>query len=257
MAMNNYHTHTCRCGHASGTDREYVEKAVAEGFSVFGFSDHSPWPYEDFRSRIRMDASELDSYIGSISELKREFSGSIDLRIGLECEYFPGYISWLRDIIAEKDLDYVILGNHFMLDERTGIYAGSITEAKDMYDYLDISIKALETGLYAYFAHPDLVFTSVGEFDDVCRDVSLRICEASKALGIPLEYNLLGERKRSAGMFRGLGYPCHEFWEIVREEEADVIIGLDAHSPDHVEMAFMQEEAGRLKAEGFNILDSL
>lgn len=255
--MKNYHTHTYRCGHAVGTDREYVEKAVAEGFSVFGFTDHSPWPYEDFKSRIRMDVSELDGYIGSLSELKREFSDSIDLKIGLECEYFPEYIPWLKDTMAEKDLDYVILGNHYILDERTGIYVGSITSAKDMYDYLDASIKALETGLYSYFAHPDLVFTSVGEFDAACHDVSARICEASKALGIPLEYNLLGVRKRSAGMFHGLGYPCHGFWEIVKEEGADVIVGLDAHSPDQIEMAFLQEEIGRLKAEGFRVMESL
>ena len=255
--MKNYHTHTYRCGHAVGTDREYVEKAVAEGFSVFGFTDHSPWPYEDFKSRIRMDVSELDGYIGSLSELKREFSDSIDLKIGLECEYFPEYIPWLKDTMAEKDLDYVILGNHYILDERTGIYVGSITSAKDMYDYLDAYIKALESGLYSYFAHPDLVFTSVGEFDAACHDVSARICEASKALGIPLEYNLLGVRKRSAGMFHGLGYPCHGFWEIVKEEGADVIVGLDAHSPDQIEMAFLQEEIGRLKAEGFRVMESL
>ena len=255
--MRNYHTHTCRCGHAAGSDREYVEKAVSEGFSVFGFSDHSPWPYEDFRSRIRMDVSELDGYIGSLSGLKREFSDSLELKIGLECEYFPEYIPWLRDIIAEKDLDYVILGNHFILDERTGIYAGSITSAKDMYDYLDASIKALETGIYTYFAHPDLVFTSVDRFDAACRDVSMRICEAAKALGVPLEYNLLGIRKRSAGMFHGLGYPCQSFWEIAKEEGTDVIVGLDAHDPDQIEMAFLQEEIGRLKAEGFHVVESL
>ena len=255
--MNNYHTHTYRCGHAVGTDREYVEKAVEEGFGVFGFTDHSPWPYEDFKSRIRMDVSELDGYIGSLSELKREFSDSIDIKVGLECEFFPEYISWLRDTVEEKGLDYVILGNHYILDERTGIYVGSITSAKDMYDYLDVSIKALETGLYAYFAHPDLVFTSVSEFDATCRDVSLRICEASKALGIPLEYNLLGVRKRRSGMFHGLGYPCQGFWEVVREEDAEVIVGLDSHSPDQIEMAFIQEEAGRLKDEGYKVLDSL
>ena len=36
----NYHTHTVRCGHAEGTDREYAEKAVERGLTHLGFSDH-------------------------------------------------------------------------------------------------------------------------------------------------------------------------------------------------------------------------
>ena len=43
----------------------------------------------------------------------------------------------------------------------------------------------------------------------------------------------------------------------MKEEGADVIVGLDAHSPDQIEMAFLQEEIGRLKAEGFRVMESL
>ena len=41
----NYHTHTWRCMHASGTEREYVEKAIEGGLKILGFSDHTPMPY--------------------------------------------------------------------------------------------------------------------------------------------------------------------------------------------------------------------
>ncbi|MBQ6671978.1 MAG: hypothetical protein IJM73_01995, partial [Spirochaetales bacterium] len=64
----NYHTHTTRCNHAKGTDREYVEKAVSEGFAVLGFSDHTPWPYgpDDFTAHRRMELSQLPEYIASV-----------------------------------------------------------------------------------------------------------------------------------------------------------------------------------------------
>ena len=39
----NYHTHTTRCKHANGTEREYIEKAIEAGYQVLGFSDHSPY----------------------------------------------------------------------------------------------------------------------------------------------------------------------------------------------------------------------
>ena len=34
----NYHTHTARCGHASGTDEQYVEAAIGQQFDVLGMS---------------------------------------------------------------------------------------------------------------------------------------------------------------------------------------------------------------------------
>ena len=56
----NYHTHTIRCNHAKGTEREYIEQAIKEGFKILGFSDHVPQPYpEDFYSWLRMRMSEL------------------------------------------------------------------------------------------------------------------------------------------------------------------------------------------------------
>ena len=39
--MINMHTHTARCMHARGEDREYVEKAIEAGFEVLGMSDHA------------------------------------------------------------------------------------------------------------------------------------------------------------------------------------------------------------------------
>ena len=52
----NYHTHTIRCNHAKGTEREYIEQAIKEGFKILGFSDHVPQPYpDDFYSWIRED----------------------------------------------------------------------------------------------------------------------------------------------------------------------------------------------------------
>ena len=41
----NYHTHTWRCRHADGTEREYVETAIEAGLKILGFSDHTPQVY--------------------------------------------------------------------------------------------------------------------------------------------------------------------------------------------------------------------
>ena len=38
-----FHSHTTRCCHASGSMEAYVEQALAKGIQEFGFSDHSHW----------------------------------------------------------------------------------------------------------------------------------------------------------------------------------------------------------------------
>ena len=53
----NYHTHTPRCNHAVGTEREYVENALEAGLQILGFSDHSPYIFPgDYYSGFRMRA---------------------------------------------------------------------------------------------------------------------------------------------------------------------------------------------------------
>ena len=39
-----YHSHTFRCGHAVGTDEEYVKKAIEGHYEILGFSDHVMLP---------------------------------------------------------------------------------------------------------------------------------------------------------------------------------------------------------------------
>lgn len=35
--LHNYHTHTARCNHAQGEDRQYVEEAIKAGMKRLGF----------------------------------------------------------------------------------------------------------------------------------------------------------------------------------------------------------------------------
>ena len=36
MFLHNYHTHTKRCHHAVGEDREYIESAIQSGLKTLG-----------------------------------------------------------------------------------------------------------------------------------------------------------------------------------------------------------------------------
>jgi histidinol-phosphatase (PHP family) len=84
MLKTNWHTHTNRCGHAVGTDEEYVIAAIQAGVKTLGFSDHAA--YHTPRPRSRMDFELKDDYFSSITSLKEKYRDQITLYLGMECE---------------------------------------------------------------------------------------------------------------------------------------------------------------------------
>lgn len=232
----NYHTHTTRCFHARGTDEDFVKAAIEAGFDEIGFADHSPWPFKDYVSGMRMHENELEDYCNSIKSLKKKYKDSISIKLGLECEYFPKYMPWLRRMIEKHSIDYVILGHHFSVDEPGSIYNGNIKKPQELYSYKDNILEAMETGIFSYVAHPDIFMRGYPVFDEHCRKISEDIINKSVETGIPLEYNLLGlSHIRREGV---KDYPYPDFWDMVSAMKAPVTVGIDAHEPE----AFLDRE---------------
>jgi histidinol phosphate phosphatase HisJ family len=232
----NYHTHTSRCKHAVGTDEEYVLAAIEAKFDILGFSDHTPWEYDsNFKSRIRMLPNQIDEYINSIKLLREKYRGLIDLKIGLECEYFPDYLSWLKKLLNSKEIDYIILGNHYHRTDENGGYNGNKTnDIRKLRKYVDDCIKAIDTGLYSYIAHPDLIyFDSNSKY---YKEEITRLCQYASKHQMILEYNL-------NGILTKRNYPSNVFWEIAAKEGCLVIIGYDAHFPDTLKESAVHKKA--------------
>lgn len=231
----NYHTHTTRCHHATGSDESYVISAIKAGFDEIGFSDHAPWKFDgNYRSNMRMTLKEFEDYYGSLKHLQAKYKDKISIKIGLEVEYFEKYMPWMKKFIKDQKLDYVIFGNHFCDSEEYGFYYGaSIHDSEGMNHYIEDAIKGMESGIYAYLAHPDLFMRSYGEWDEVCEEASERICQRAKELNFILEYNLAG--KMFGDKIHEIQYPHPKFWEIAGKYQCKAIIGVDAHHNQDLE----------------------
>ena len=224
----NYHTHTTRCLHAEGTDEAYVRAADAGGFGVLGFSDHSPWPYRDgFESGIRMPLSQLGDYARSVRSLREQYAGKVDVRLGLEAEYYPEFEGWLRDACREHGVSFLLFGNHFDNPGEEG-YFGYASTVSDLRRYAARAEMGLSSGLFDCLAHPDLFMQGYARFDENCRAASRDVCAAARACGVPLEFNLSGFYNTWR---RGAGYPAPGFWQVAAKEGVSAIVGLDAHKP--------------------------
>lgn len=255
--MKNYHTHTYRCMHANGKDEEYVLAAIQAGYEVLGFSDHSPWKYDsDFVASVRMPLSQFNDYYKSISDLKEKYKDQIEIKIGLECEYYPKYQNWLKEFAKENQLDYLIFGNHYYETDEKSQYFGSCAKDNRMLDkYVESTIEGLETGMYCYLAHPDL-YLRARKWDSYCAQAAHKICAYCKEHDVIMEYNLAGLR---FSILRGvMEYPHDEFWKIAASYGNKVIIGVDAHSPKHLEDPSLFEFARKKLTEfGLEIVDEI
>lgn len=223
----NYHTHTTRCKHARGSERDYIEAAIAAGMKILGFADHVPCPFTDgFVSGIRMDMKDAADYITKIRKLQEEYADRIQILVGFEAEYMPQYFDEQIAHFDKLGIDYMIMGQHFLTSEQQGPYTGARTESEEfLTEYVDRVIAGMKTGRFVYLAHPDLV-NYRGDSAIYEREIR-RMCEALKELHIPLEINLLG-------LLEHKHYPREEFWEIAGSVGNDVILGIDAHWPEQI-----------------------
>ncbi|MGL5649267.1 MAG: histidinol-phosphatase [Clostridium sp.] len=228
----NFHTHTTRCLHATGSDEEYILEAIKSGYKILGFSDHAPYP--DNRFLYRMQFEELDEYYNSIFKLKEKYKNKIEIRIGLEIEYNSEFNSYYEELL--KKFDYLVLGQHVTPFEGEFINNFELDNTDDYVKYA-LSVKeALETGYFAFLAHPDLIFLNKFSLDAngiLAREI---ILDAAVQNNTILEFNANGIRR---GLFKYLDgerypYPDYRFWELVSKRNIKVLISADAHDPSNL-----------------------
>lgn len=230
MVKSNWHTHTSRCGHAKGSDEEYVINAIKAGVKRLGFSDHAPYPGV-FGGRIRMEYEELEDYVSSVKYLKEKYKNEIEIYLGLEVEYFDDQLEVLTKY--RKELDYLILGQHSFTTKDENSYF--IKDEEGLTTYCDLIEKACEIGLIDYIAHPDVCLWSYPVIDDAVIKAAERLADISLKYNVPLEANcgsgvLVGKQRYLDG-FR-YGYPVKEVFEMFSKKGCKVLIGLDIHDPD-------------------------
>ncbi len=228
MLKTNWHTHTSRCGHAVGTDEEYVTAAIQAGVRTLGFSDHAA--YHVPRPGTRMNIELVDDYISSINHLKNKYQDQIDLYLGMECEYFES--EWETLSRYRREFDYVILGQHDLWLDGPDVYRELTTE--QVFQYIDLIETACSLNFCDYVAHPDVFMWGYPGVDDTVRTAASRLADISVKYDMPMELNCGSGVKRGPREFTdGLryAYPVRIFFEEFAKKHCPVIVGLDIHDP--------------------------
>jgi len=249
------HNHTTRCNHATGTVDEYIQKAISLGIDIYGFSEHAPM---DFDQKYRISFEEMSSYEGEILQAKERYKDSIDIHLGYEVDFLPGYID---DRVLNAKVDYLIGSVHFLdkwgFDNPEFIGQWESRDIDDIYkEYFEAISTMAKSGLFDIVGHFDLIkvfkFLPKADIRVLAKDALQEI----KISGMTLEINSAGLRKPI-----GEAYPSKSILELAYEMDIPITFGSDAHSVEQVgfgydEVLALAKDVGYSQAVTFKNRDA-
>lgn len=242
------HTHTPLCRHAVGEPEEYAQVAWQRGLRGMAVTCHNPMP-DGFSPGVRMRGDQLAQYVELVQRARDAWEGRVDIRLGLECDFFPGQERWLGRQLAAADFDCVLGSVHPQTAEYRERFFGP-DPAEFHRTYFRHLADAAATGLFDCLAHPDFVKNETPEAWSpaaIMGDVR-RALDRIAAAGVALEINTSGANKAIAEMS-----PFPAMLAEMRARSIPVVIGSDAHEPDRVGDRF-REAVDLLMACGYERL---
>lgn len=249
---HNLHTHTWRCKHASGTEDQLAREALSRGLKHLGLSDHTPLP-DGWFEHIRMPMQLLPDYVACVNRAKADHPG-LNIYLGLECDYFAQYEGFFQqELRGRYAMDYLIGSIHgFPLRGERVYTQRTPMDTAALRAYADHMIRAMDSGLFDFIAHPDLFSATLSRWDDNIKACCRDILSAAQAIRIPLEINVSGwlKQRLNPGRFIPFNYPHPSFWELAADYRTAVVITSDCHSVDGLTADL---EAGYKLAEAFDL----
>lgn len=232
--LTDSHMHTPLCGHALGEPEAYAQHAIEVGLGAVVFTCHSPMP-DGFWPRVRMREEEFSDYARMIRRAGEAFESRLDVGLGIESDWFPGFEGWLEELHGREELDHVLGSVHFFAPEYMERF-GTADDADTFFRrYFDNLVASAQTGLFDTLAHPDLVKNHAPdrwEFDDLQDHVGECLDEIA-ASGVAMELNTSGLHKRYSEM-----NPGSEMLGMMAARAIPLVIGSDAHRPERVGAGF-------------------
>lgn len=251
----NFHTHTTYCDGAD-TPEENVICALEKKIDILGFSPHSsfPHPYQN----CNMNPDDFENYCREIKNLKEKYSGQVQVKLGFEADFIPGFSKPDFDAYKNFSPDFLIGSVHFLHNGESKIedmlavdntpqilneglkrlYGGD--EKKLVSHYFSAERQMLCECSFSIIAHADLIrkFNGTMRFFDETADWYKKelkaTADAIQKAGVIAEVN-------TGAVSRGYlktPYPSEYFLELLFERKVPVIISSDAHKKENLDSGY-------------------
>lgn len=235
--LTDYHTHSWRCGHATGSMEQYIEAAISRGIGEIGLTDHLWLYWLGEESRVRdwaIPEPMYEEHYRDMVELRERYRGRIAVRVAVEADYVAGHEDTLLSLLNRYEYDYVLGSVHFMdgwmidAPENRHLYREkNVTEIYRRY-YENIR-RAVKLGTFDILAHLDLPKKFGFLPDDDLTDITETVLDEIAAAGVVVEVSTAGLRKPIGEI-----YPSEVLLRGMAERSIPIVLSSDAHSPDEI-----------------------
>lgn len=230
--LPDYHFHSDFSGDSDTPIRVQLDRAIELGMKSLCVTDH-----HDFDVDSVIDFTlDIEPYIKTMSGLKEEYRGRIDLRIGIELGLQTHLEDYFKDLLRQYPFDFVIGSTHF-INRKDSSYPAFFEGREEKEAYLQYfqttleNVKKLDT--YDVAGHIDYL-VRYGPNKDLCysyeayQEILDEILREIIAHGKGIECN-------TAGLRKGLRdpNPCSGILKRYRKLGGEILtLGSDAHVPE-------------------------
>jgi histidinol-phosphatase (PHP family) len=239
--LTSYHNHTT-WSDGKATLAEQMAAAEQAGLDEIGISDHYvPSPYALIDWSMPLD--RLGEYVAALQDAAGN-SAALQLRIGLEADYFPETVAALRDEIARYPFDYVIgsvhFANGFPIDKAASFWDELSPEARDRTWrlYWQRIVEMAESGVYDFVAHLDLPKKFGHRPQANLTPETTAALDALANAGMGIEINTAGWSLPARE-----AYPALDLLRQAGRRGIPLLINADAHRADHLTRDFERARA--------------
>lgn len=265
IPLSNYHSHCTFCDGRS-LPEDFIKFALAHGFRAYGFSSHSPLPFETFWN---MPKDDMPDYLAEIDRLKKKYEGRLEIYVGLEIDYLDGTYNASIPYFRELPLDYRIGSIHYLpvstelkeknmvcIDGSFSEYAHAVNRHFEgdirqlVQRFFASTLEMIRTGGIDIVGHLDKIYMNGRKFADFSfgadwyREPLTACLEEIARRGLMVEINTKNWLKKAEL------YPRQDYLFLLKELGIPVMVNSDCHYPDLVNDG-RAEAFALLKAAGF------
>ena len=246
MQLSNYHSHCTFCDGRS-TPEDFIKFAVAHGFRAYGFSSHSPLPFETFWN---MSKDDMPEYLTEIERLKKKYSDRLEIYVGLEIDFLDESYNASIPYFRNLPLDYRIGSIHFLpiaqplAEENMVCIDGPFREYQKSVDaYYDGDIRKLvahyfsstrrmiEAGGIDIVGHMDKIYMNGHKCEGFDLQADWYQKPFNDCLHLIAEKGLMIEVNTKNLVKKQEVYPHTDYLHRLRELDIPVMVNSDCHYP--------------------------
>jgi len=265
MLNTNFHSHCTFCDGRNHPE-DFIKFAVAKHFRAYGFSSHSPLPFETFWN---MSACDMDEYINEITRLKEKYEDLIEIYLGMEIDFLDETYNASIPYFRSLPLEYRIGSVHFLsrglpLIEENVVcidgpyeefalaieqhYRGSVRLITE--DFFLNSMQMVENGGFDIVGHLDKIYQNGIRHPDFDIHTVWYQKLLETYIDLIAEKGLIVEINTKNFVRKQQTFPHINTLKLLHKHRIPIMVNSDCHSPDLVNDG-REQTLAILKETGF------